>query len=42
MGKKTGRNVKMVDKRSRADVRNAKLKKKSKGGKGGRGKKGRK
>lgn len=32
MGKKAGRNVKMVDARLRADTRNAKLKKK-KGGK---------
>jgi len=31
-GKKAGRNVKMVDARMRADMRNAKLKKKNKGG----------
>jgi len=34
MGKKAGRNVKMVDARLRADNRNKKMKKKSKGGKG--------
>lgn len=36
MGKKAGRNVKMVDKRLRADTRNEKLKNKKKGGKGKR------
>jgi len=35
-GKKAGRNVKMVDARMRADMRNAKLKKKNKGGAGKR------
>ena len=43
MGNKVGRNVKMVDARMRADIRNQKMKKKNKGGKGGmqrRGKKG--
>ena len=39
MGKKAGRNVKMVDARLRADNRNKKMKKKSKGGKGGTQKK---
>ena len=42
MGNKTGRNVKMVDKRLKRDSRNTKLKKKSKGGLGKRNsKKGR-
>lgn len=36
MGRKSGRNVKMVDARTRADTRNSKFKKKSKGGKGQR------
>ena len=41
MGKKAGRNVKMVDARLRADTRNAKIKSKKKGGRGknGRGSK---
>ena len=34
MGRKAGRNVKMVDSRLRADMRNQKIKKKSKGGQG--------
>jgi len=34
MGKKAGRNIKMVDSRLRADTRNSKIKKKKKGGKG--------
>lgn len=34
MGKKAGRNVKMVDARMRADTRNQKMKKKGKGGRG--------
>lgn len=38
MGKKAGRNVKMVDSRTRADTRNSKLNKKKQGKKGGRGK----
>jgi hypothetical protein len=38
MGKKSGRNVKMVDARLRADTRNAKIKSKKKGGKGKNGK----
>lgn len=33
-GAKQGRNVKMVDRRLKADTRNQKIKKKSKGGKG--------
>ena len=37
MGKKAGRNVKMVDARLRADSRNAKIKSKKKGGKGKNG-----
>jgi hypothetical protein len=36
MGKKAGRNVKMVDSRMRADTRNERIKKKGKGGKGKR------
>ena len=36
MGKKAGRNVKMVDKRLRADTRNQRIKKKKKGGSGRR------
>ena len=41
MGKKSGRNVKMVDARLRSDTRNSKIKSKKKGGKGmnGRGSK---
>jgi len=42
MGKKAGRNVKMVDSRLKADSRNAKIKSKKKGGSGKNGKKGRK
>ena len=38
MGKKAGRNVKMVDSRMRADTRNQKMKNKRKGGAGKRGK----
>lgn len=38
MGKKAGRNVKMVDARLRADSRNQKIKSKKKGGKGLNGK----
>jgi len=37
MGKKVGRNVKMVDARLRADTRNEKLRSKKKGGKGRNG-----
>ena len=37
MGKKAGRNVKMVDARLRADTRNAKIKSKKKGGRGKNG-----
>jgi len=37
MGKKTGRNVKMVDARLRADTRNAKIKSKKNGGRGKNG-----
>lgn len=36
MGKKAGRNVKMVDKRLRADTRKQKIMKKKKGGSGKR------
>jgi|TARA_B110001450_G_C17649654_1_gene492714 hypothetical protein len=38
MGKKAGRNVKMVDARLRSDTRNSKIKSKKKGGKGMNGK----
>lgn len=42
MGKKAGRNVKMVDARMRADTRNQKIKSKKKGGKGGNGRRAKK